>query len=116
MGDQKEQLDQGSGLYGALAGAWSYATTSISRYSALENPPVYRRQEELFKFLWIRSDLIDVALEKIVGGNSQGFAFICESAGLRREAPTAAGCCLGVLGRWGKFCMQLLHREVNGHF
>ena len=32
MTEQKENEEQGGGLYGALAGAWSYAASSISRY------------------------------------------------------------------------------------
>ena len=32
MTDQNENEEQGGGLYGALAGAWSYAASSISRY------------------------------------------------------------------------------------
>ena len=31
MGDQAAPADQNGGLYGALAGAWNYAATSISR-------------------------------------------------------------------------------------
>ncbi len=33
MTEQKENEEKGGGLYGALAGAWTYAASSISRYA-----------------------------------------------------------------------------------